>query len=190
MATLTKSQKKVFTVAAVLIVVFMLFVIFMYLPYVQSVKRSKAQLVTLEGLISKIEQLGGKNIPLHVGIEAFQQKLQELDSKFPDKEEESLTNISRFARESNIEIASLKPQPKSVVLDESRQEVQLGGKVFRKVAVMLQLKCSYKNLVQFIEKLEQGLPALVSIERIDITKSSSGDTPLEVSLDLIVYLLS
>lgn len=187
---MSKSQIKIIIVAFIVVSVFLLFVLLVYRPAKDKVKLIKAELSSLNSQIVYIEGLIGKDKPLHVGIELLQEKLQELEYKFPQKEEETLKQLSDLARKLNIEVITTSPQPKKDFLDENNKMKKIEGKVFRTVVVGLKIQCFYKDLVKYVESLKKDISTFVSIEKLKIDKSASGGSKLGVTLQINLYILS
>ena len=117
-------------------------------------------------------------------------RYKELNSKFPEKEEGALGALSDLAKKHKIEIRSIRSQPKSFFLDENAQKIEIDGKVCQIFLVSMEIRTSYRDLVEYIDALKEYLPAYVTIESMRINKEASGSLKLNVALDLALYLLS
>lgn len=186
-----KSQKKIVIAALVVLATFLCFLVFVYLPSKNTVKAIKKELAGIERQIREIEgRINGEDKLSYVNIEALKNKASRLTNKFPSKEEESIKMLYDFARKSNIEIISLKPQPKTTFFSADNKEVSSDGKVLQTSYVFLQMKCLYKDLADYLTNLEKDLPAFMSVEKISISKDNYEVLRLNVELYLNLYLLS
>jgi len=186
-----KSQKKIVIAALAVLVTFLLFLLFVYLPSKNTVKVIKRELIDTERQIKEIEgRLSGKDKLSYINIESLKTKSSQLTNKFPSKEEESIKMLYEFARKLNIEIVSIKPQPKAVFSIEDNKEINSDGKTLQAAYVFLQMKCLYKDLVAYLEAIEKNLPAFMSVEKIRISKDNFEVLRLNIELYLNLYLLS
>ena len=110
--------------------------------------------------------------------------------KFPSREEEALRLVSEFARARGISIISMKSRPKTEFLDVENKSVGMEEKICRILPVSIELTSSYKDLGQYIEILNESLPAYVTIEKLKIRKESGTASDLRIILELNLYLLS
>lgn len=191
MKKISISQKKIIIITLIVIGAFISFLIFVYLPSKDSVKNLKAELTEIESAIKYIEEkVIGQGKTIEEGIQSLNARYQELNKRFPSKEEESLVMISEFARKLNIEIVSISPQPKVAFLSAG-SPISIEGKTCQRFAVSIQMRCLYKDLVRYLEALKKDIPMFTTIEGLTISRDSSTQTlRLNVSLGLSIYLLS
>ena len=190
MIPITKSQKKILAIALAASLACILFAVFVYFPSKAAVRHIKKELADTQRVIQEIEAMVDEGVPLHIGIDFLQQKLRVLEETFISKEGDGFKVISGTARECDVEISSLRPQPKKAVLGADGTAVEIDGKAFQHVGVVLQARCLYADLAKFTERLESGIPILVSIEKVKITKRGADDPLLDVTIELNLYLLS
>ena len=187
---IASSQKKIIYRSLITISVFLILWLFIYLPVKKRVRGLQSELSRLESEIKNIESIAGK-ATMSEGINSMHQRFQELNNKFPAKEEEALGLFSNFAKKLNIELISIKPKPKEILLDEDDKEIQIEGKTCQIVFVSVRLRCDYENLVKYIETLKDNLPGFLTIEKLNIAKYKFQNTArLEITLDFNLYLLS
>ncbi len=188
---LSPSQKKIIIISLIVIAVFLIFWLFIYSPTKCSVQRYKRELISQESQIKEIEAVIGEAKTMDEGIRLLKARYQGLNNKFPQKEEDSLRMFSDIAKKLNIEIISIRPQPKREFLDEDNQKVEIEGATCLTVLVTIEMDCFYKDLVKYIQALKEasGL-AFVTLEKLQITKDKSGTPKLNIVLDLSLYLLS
>jgi hypothetical protein len=150
----------------------------------------KAELSAAEGSIEEIESLTKKAKTMGEGIRLLEEKELRLVHKFPSKEEDALKMLSDFAQKSGINLVSIMPQSKEIFLDEGGKKIHIDDKVCQRLAVSLEARCSYKALVKYIEMLDESLPSYCVIEKLNIRKEGADTAPLNVILDMKLYLLS
>lgn len=194
---LLSAQKKINIVSAAVIAVFLIFLFFVYLPAQKTVARLKAELEETEGRIQEIESLLDKTKPLAENITMLKARYKELSNKFPEREEEALRALSDLARNLNVEIISLRPSPKRLLLGQEDKALLIEGKSCRFCAVTVEMRCDYANLVEYIEAVHNELPAVVTVQSLRALKENQ-DVPaslrvkpkLKVTLTFNLYLLS
>lgn len=191
MKKITPAQKKIIIRGLIVVLVFLFFWLFIYSPTKNEVKKIKLELSGLENEIKQIEAMAGEPTIRGETIKSMQERLQELNNKFPAQEEEALRMLSDSAQKLNIELISIKPQPKKILLDQYGKEVKIAEKTCRIVFVSVKMKCRYEDLVKYIEILKQDLPGFVTVERLNIVKDKFGKTvKLNIRLDFNLYFLS
>jgi len=183
----TKTQKTIIIVTAAVSGLFILAVIFFYLPIKDQLRTVKQSLLQIENEISQIEKLTDKDSRLDIGIEGLQQKLFLLRDKFPEKENQTIKNISDLARRMDISVNSIAPRAKTVYLNEKL--VNMDNKKVYNILVTLSMRCSYQSLVNYLEHLRKNMATAVSVESLMIKDDLNDTKKLSVNLDLNVYLL-
>ncbi len=183
-------DKKIIIISGV-ILAFIIFLVFIYLPMRGDMGKIKASLSIAQGQIQEIERIIDKSISLEENIGRLRKRAQELKNKFPDREEASLRVISDSARKLNIELISMTPQPKRECLFDNQAAIKVEDKICRFLFIAIEMKCSYKGLVDYLERLEKDSPVFVAIESLDILNNKvDKDAKLNIRLGLNLYLLS
>lgn len=190
MQKLTSAQNKIIIAVIIVIGIFLLFWAFVYSPSRGNLARIKSELAVVESQLRQIETMFDQSKGREEGIRALKEKFQELNDKFPAKEEEGFTMLSDFAKNMNIELASVKMQPKTDLLDENNAKIEIEGKTCQVVAVNIEMRCYYKDLVGYLEALRISSPVFNVIEGLSVSKDPSGSARLNVSLNLDMYLLN
>lgn len=186
---LTQSQKKILAVGAIILGVFAIFFILIYIPSRNAFKKIQAELSLTEKQIKDIDSIIGQTKSIDQAIIVLKDKLEYLNNKFPQKEEESIRMFSDLGKKYNIEIKHIKPQPKKPVVDEEGKELKISGRACQSILVSIEMRCLYKDLVLYAESLRKELPAFASIENLEIIKDSEGLGKLDVTVDLNLYFL-
>ncbi|MFH1360212.1 MAG: hypothetical protein ABIJ41_04145 [Candidatus Omnitrophota bacterium] len=187
---ISPSQKKIIYSTGAGLVVFLLAWGFFYVPVKRRLRELKADYDQTLSHIQRIESIFGGSENMNEGLSRIEERRRELDAKFPLKEEEALKMLSDFARDLNMEMISIEPQPKTIFLDKNGSEVSIEGKTVKKVFVSLSMKGGFRECVGYLEMLKESLQAFVTIESLDVQKSGSGSAKLVINLDLNIYLLS
>jgi hypothetical protein len=185
------AQKKIITAVLVWLCVFLVSWMFVYLPARRQVMRMKQQLNAAEEQIRGIEGGLEGNVAIEAGMKLLQEKSGALAAKFPQREEESLRMLSALAQKLNLEIVSLLPEPKTLFLkgqDNLKTEVE--GRTCYTVAVAIEMRGSYNDLLRYIAALEESPEAHICVEGLKITKGTAGPAKLNINLNLKLYLLS
>ena len=187
---LTAQQKKIITTVAVITVPFVICWLFVYLPTRGMVNQLKAELNNVQNQIQQIEAMIEKGKTIEEGIKSLKERYVQIDSKFPEREEEGLRLLSDFARKQNIGIVSIKSQPRTAFLDKDSQKVEIEGKSCWQLSVSIEMKSGYADLLEYLKNLKESLPAYATFERLRINKDPSGMAKLNITMDLNLYLLS
>jgi len=190
MVNLTQAQKKILLISGAVLLVFLAFIFAVYVPSKNSARSIKSELEGIDSQIQVVEAFLSSAGSMAGGLERLKEKDQYLIDKFPPKEEAALQMLSEFAKKLNIEVASVTPAPKEDFIYGNSEKVEIEGKACQRVPVALELKGSYKNLVQYIETIRESLPAYVVLEKLKIVKNKEGLPKLKIVLDMSLYLLS
>lgn len=101
-----------------------------------------------------------------------------------------LQEISRLARDNNIQIIQMKPSKgakESRVSERSKNKASSsGGDELKSILIRLDLVCAYHNFGKFINDLENA-SMFVSVESFDIVSEKSGYLQQKVNLLLLTY---
>ena len=188
---ITQAQRKIIFAAVIDLSVFILFLSLIYMPSRRKVAKLKAELQSIEQEVAEIKKIASQAGSLEKSITLFKDRYSVLQGKFPAKEEEAISKISDLARQLRINIISLKPGAKQVVFSEGKEGLAIEQKVCHNILVAIEMDCTYAELVKYLELLNEELPALVTVETIEIANGGPV-TPgkLRVNLSFNLYLLS
>lgn len=186
---LTLSQKNLLRAALVAATIFIALGLFFFLSMGKRIKDLKKEEAQIRSQVETVESLiRGKTI--NEGFLNLQERLRQLNSKFPDRDEMSLKMISEIARACDIVIKSTQSQPQVIYEDENNNEIKINGKTCQSVTVTLEVSGDYFQLVQFLSELKRSLPADLTFEKIGITKSSENPKILNARMIFNIFLLS
>ncbi len=188
---MTKTQKKIILAAAIVTSVFLIFCFFIYVPGKKQISNLRQELMGKQKEIDDIQAIVSQGDSLEQSIARLKEKCTLLEGKFPLKEEDTLGAISDLARKAKINLASVSPSPKKIVVDENQKNLTLDGKACQSLSVIISFDCSYRDLVKYIELLKEDLPSFAIVESLEANKNNSGTgRDLTVRLGLIFYVLS
>lgn len=182
---LSSSQRKIIIVAVFAVCVFCAAWLLVYRPMKKKIGELKKE---LEGVEAKIKQIEGMTDPgkkMGEGIRLLEERYAKLATKFPAKEEEAVTALFTLASKANIEISSIASQTRH----PCAQTVTVEGKSCYEIPIALKANGTYRGLVNYIELLQESLPALVTFEGLTIGKSTVGTSQLVIDLTITIYLL-
>lgn len=100
-----------------------------------------------------------------------------------------LQEISRLARDNNIQIIQMKPSKEakeSRVSGRDKNKASSGGDELKSILIRLDLVCAYHNFGKFINDLENA-SMFISVEGFDIVSEKSGYLQQKVNLLLLTY---
>ena len=188
---MTKAQRKIIIVTAIASLILLIFCFFIYAPGKKQMIKLKQELAARQKEIDDIQAIVSQGDSLEQSITRLKERSRILEGKFPPKEEEVLGMISDFARKLNVNLVSISPSPKKIVMDENQKNIVIDNKVCQGLSVIIDFECPYRNLVKYTEALKQDLPALAMVENLEVNKNSSGNSrDLTVRLGLTFYILS
>ena len=190
MKKITATQRKIILLTAIVALAFSAVWFFVYLPERNRLHQFKEQLADVESQIRQVQGDAQANKAVEEKIKFLQERYKYVETKFPPKEYEALRLLSDFARKVNVNILSIRSEPKEIFLDEAQQKIEVEGKVCQRLPVSVELKCRYQDMLAYLEMLEDFLPAYVTVEGLRIRKDEAGSFKLDMTLDLNLYLLS
>lgn len=124
---------KIKIIAGLCVIALLAHWLLLYLPSKRLIKKLQNELHDIKIQISQIEDkvsFGGK---MEKGIMLLDERFRMISSKFPEKEEEALAMLSILAKKHNIDLRSVKSQPKDYFFDEQSSKIQIDGKYCKKI---------------------------------------------------------
>ena len=168
------------------ILVFFMAWLFIYHPAKEKIEQLKTELDNLEDQIRQIEVRVGEGKTMGEGIKALEARLQQINTKFPEKEEEGLGLLSHYAQKQNVEILSIKSETKK----RCAKAGKVAGKSCYEVPVSLVMKGTYQGLVLYMEALKESLPAYITFDHLGINKRGAESSMLSIKLNFRLYIFS
>jgi hypothetical protein len=163
--------------------------IFVYAVNNSALRTVKREFFVLNTQIKEITSTMEAFDGMEKGIIALKEKSVRLHEKFPDQAQDSLAALSNFARRLNIDVVSMEPAGKSDFLYNGKQ-LLVDGRICQVVRVNLNLKCGFRQLVRYLEGLNNAVPAFICTEKILLRKEGEILPRLNVELNLDLYLLT
>ena len=117
-------------------------------------------------------------------------KSRKLNDMFPLKEDQSLSALSDLARDNNMEVLSVKSQPKVAFMSADQLEVIVDGKKYHTVTISLHMKGKFKDLVGYLLAIKKSVPAYLTVEGLQLRKIVATSSALDISLEIKIYLLT
>ncbi len=183
------SQKKILAFAAMTVVFLFLFILLVYLPGRSTTTRLKRELAQTRARVSELQAVVNVGRNIRQGINLVKDKYTWIIRKFPGKEEESIQLLNELTQGLNVEIISINPQPKVPYFDEKNKPVFLDGRSLQSGEVSLALRCMYKDLMLYIQRLNDSLPGYIFADRIKISRDKENSLKLLVDMEFRLYLL-
>lgn len=192
---ITKGQKKILLYVVTGIVIIFLFWIFVYLPSCKQMHQYKSQLVQLNERLSKVKMIAEVKEGISKGqtytqsIEILKNNLAMLHKIVALEEGPCLKFISTAARQLNIEIVSIRPAAKELLLDKNENRIKLAGADCMHLPVNLKLNGNYEAIGNYIERLGKEAPSLITIENLTMEKADERGK-LSADISLVIYIKS
>jgi Tfp pilus assembly protein PilO len=186
---ITKGQKNILLITAIAVVLIAGFRLFVYRPTKNTVRKLKTELAAVQYKINAIEAVVGQNKSLEEGVVLLQERLNELDKKFPDNERETLRMISKLAYKHGLNVTSIKPQSKSLFTDKNNSPVTVEDKVYETMSISMVAHAPYVKLGKFLEAIRRDIAHLLSVKRLTLAKKAK-QYELNADIELVLYLLT
>jgi len=184
-------DKKALTGTVLLGAAILIFFVLIYIPQHRKVGRLKNEIRTIDDQIELTKtMLGDLNKLGHV-LAGMQQELSIFEKRLPEKKQVSsiLSELSRLAKSSSLEVVSIKPERPLPVLDKDHQLISLDKSPLSSIKVELSLKTHYKALAEYVRKIQESLNILATIDGIIINNNASASSSLNAEVVLTVYVI-
>lgn len=182
---ISRSQRRIIAVTALIISAFWIAGFFIYTPMKNKLAALSGELKGTEAQIQEIEKMISHGQEMGAGIRLLEEKSRQMESRFPVKEDTALTALFELSHKAKVEIVSIKTQPARLC----GQQLALGERRCHELAVFLEMKGGYKELVGYIGLLKTSLPALMSLEKLNIYRAGTTASSLNIGMDIKLYLL-
>lgn len=188
MNTLTPAQKKIFMIAAAGLAGFVVLWLVFYRPVAREVRTAQTELEEMTARIQEIESFVDKNNSVDDQVLLFQKQYEAINARFPSDEKETIRFLSETARLSDLTVVSVQSFPKAEFHDEDGKGVQIDAKKCYTAQVSMEFKGAYRSVVDYLEKLKDGMPAYFTVQSLRMNKGAVRDE-LNVVLGVTLYLL-
>lgn len=183
-------QKKILFIVGIVLAAFIIFLAFIYLPSRRELNKARKELKSAELELETIKTLTGKDVPLEKAIVLLKERLDNLDKKFPEKEEIILRDLSALAAKMDIKLMSMRPTKKKAVESINGLPVNIKGCFVQEMQVSMDMQTSYKRLGEFFRVLKEEFPIYVRIDKLNMTKvNEKMPGLLNVNISLDTYLI-
>ncbi|MDD5044319.1 MAG: hypothetical protein PHG51_02070 [Candidatus Omnitrophica bacterium] len=142
-----------------------------------------------ESQVKAVEKILAQTKTPQASAKFLKDRFQALSSKLYQREDRSIILLSEFARRLNIEIVSIVPQAKSPLLRENGEKIELSGRTLQAAAVSIRIKCFYKDLVRYLDMVDDNLPNFATVEKLKINRVAPKSPRLDIVLDINLYTL-
>lgn len=178
---LTKEQKKIISLSAMVLVFLLIFWIFIYAPQARSFTAIKQELKQAEAQIAEIMSMtAGKE--LTQAFKDLKTDLVKISGKLPSGEEAVIYNLSESARKLGIEVKNIIPSGKRLL------ENRVSGYDIEELPISMNLSSDYRAMGEYLNMLRNRFPVLVKVRQLDIKGKGEGRTDLDVALQILAYL--
>ena len=184
------SQMKLLLISGVAALVIIGLWFLMVLPIKHSSSKLQQELQEVQMRISQIESMVEKGQLPKEATASLEERYRQVSSQFPAQEEESIELLSNLAQRLGLQILSLRSQPKTDFLDEDGRKLEIEGKVCQTVSIFMEMKGSYKTLINYITALKEELPAYATIEKLSLGEEDPTLLNLAIFLEIKLYLLA
>lgn len=179
-------QKITIVTIGIVILIFYLFITFVYNPEKKQLNDIKQEYIAAKAQVEEFNRMVGEGKQIGDVISAFNNKMDVFDSRFPEKEEVMLREISGACEKAGITVSSIVPQKK-----RDLQLVSIKHSIVQEMPISISLTASYKKLGELLRILRDDLPVFVRVDNVSMSKSGGPQSSLlNVSLNMNTYLIS
>lgn len=184
MIRIDRQQKKIIGIFVIALFFLIILWFAIYIPQRNKLITIRQDLKNTEAQIAQITALTGGQ---EVGLAALKlrRKLDTLEDKFMDSEREIINSLSNEAAKFKIIVKSIDPKEKL----DYKIDAEIQGYHCQRLPISMKLSTEFKNLGQYLHFLENNLPLLTTIEKLQINGHGKGVVNIDVTLDLLTYLL-
>jgi len=171
---------------------FTVFLIFQLLIFPTS-RLSEKVVHDIEFVSRRVQAISGSGRPLEETLISLRRALTDIEGDLTEKSKASevLTSFLKLANDLGIEVISVRPEP-AILYPNDKNPLQLEGKYCQALSFQMNLRCSYRTIGTYLEKMSEELPYTFTIDGIeielDVQKEESQLTQLRVDLFLTTYL--
>jgi Tfp pilus assembly protein PilO len=184
------NQKKIIIIAFGVFLLSLVFWFFIYTPAQKGIRVMKTDLGVINTQIKEIESIISEAKSVDEGIRVLKERSEVLKARLPRQEEGVISVLSDLAKKTGVEIISINPQSKTDYLDDNGNKIMIGDRCLQSMLVPVELICTFKDLIRYMEAFRSQSPAFITIESLTINKGAAISLKLNIRADLKLYLLS
>jgi type II secretory pathway component PulM len=182
MKELTKEQKKIISIAAIVLVFIVLFWSFVYLPQSRKLGAIKEELRNADAQIAEINRLT-QGRDLTEVVTQLNKQLDKTDDILPAHEDTIVNFLSQSARSLGIDVKNMNVSERKVT------DVYVAGRRVEELPVSMNIASDFKSIGEYLNILRDSSLVLVRVREIDIKGNGLGHPELNASLQITAYLL-
>lgn len=185
-----KDKKNIIKISIALIGLIVLFV-FLYLPQHQKVNRIKKQIDLMQEQIDLTKTMLGDLSQLGLVLGKMQQEMSLFEKRLPAKKQISsiLSELSNLAKKSEIDVVSINPEKPIQVISDDGEVVKIDQNTLSSIKINMNLKGSYKELADYLKRVQESLNIFAAIDKISITRVDDIYPELKAKFTLTIYLI-
>lgn len=185
-----EKQKKILIFSGIVLAAFVIFIILIYLPAKSRLAELKKEYSLIQSEIDEFKKSLGDEESMEQVILSMKKKLDLLDRKFSEKEEDVLKEISVLAGNLGVEIASIRPERKRVIKEIDKYVVNIKECVVQEMPIYMNLKASYRMAGEFLKDLKENCPVFIDIQNVSMVKhKDKASELLDVTMNINTYLV-
>ena len=183
-------DKKVLIASGIALIVIVVFFMLVYLPERNKVNELKNRLKVMDDQIKLTEAMLGDLNRLAPILADMQKELVSFEGRLPDRRKISLviSELFNLAKSSSVKVVSIKPQEPITLTDDNKQPITLGKTRLKSMKVTLELQGSYREIAEYVKKIQDSLNILATIDDVTIRKDDNIVPDLPADLVLTVYI--
>jgi hypothetical protein len=186
---MTKSQKRIITVVGIIAAIFAVFTAFVYIPMASQLGKMKKEYARINSDIEQVKSMGGGKT-LEKTISDLNARLDRLKVMFPSKEEGFLKTLSDTAAKFKIEIHTMNPEKKHIMMDMGGSPVIIKDCVVQEMSITVNMMTDFKTFSSFIKYLKDDCPVYLKADMVRMEKTSNDKHPqLNIDMKIHTYLI-
>lgn len=185
-----KDKKVIIKISALFIGLIVLFM-FLYLPQHKKVNKVKKQIEAMQEQIDITKNMLGDLSQLRLVLGQMQQEMVSFKKRLPDQKQISsiLSELSNLTKHSKIEVVSIKPEKPAHIKNDNGEVVKIDQDTLSSIKVKMDLKGSYKELADYLKRVQESLNIYAAIDEISISRVDDVYPKLKAKFTLTIYLI-
>ena len=178
-----KDKKVIIKISALFIGLIVLFM-FLYLPQHKKVNKVKKQIEAMQEQIDITKNMLGDLSQLRLVLGQMQQEMVSFKKRLPDQKQISsiLSELSNLTKHSKIEVVSIKPEKPAHIKNDNGEVVKIDQDTLSSIKVKMDLKGSYKELADYLKRVQESLNIYAAIDEISISRVDDVYPKLKVKI--------
>lgn len=192
MNKLSKEEKKIISLAGLLVLVTILAIVGVYNPKRKVVRKEKERVEVKEAEVRAIRAMIGEDVTLEEGVEILQERAENLKAKYIRQRNISLALkiLSDSANSAGVRIVSTNLQSLNVFTSNQGISPTYNGDVCKRMPVNMVLEGKYEAMGLYLSLLENSPIGIYTIDGFSLLREEEIYPDLSMRLKVSLYCFS